>query len=148
VVLRADFLSLDVERRFDVATCWSGFGVGPDAEHLALLRRLPGWLAERGVAFIDVFDPSGWRARRGFTRVERGFGHRLDYDDATGRLTDEWWRDSRPDQRVRNEIRCYERAEFAALAATADLRATAVSPSIGAPAGAAPPSYLYILRLA
>lgn len=145
VVLAADFHDFAPERRFDVVTYWSGFGVGPDDLLLALLTRIAGWLTDDGVLLVDVFDPAWWRRRHGQVRevvARTGHGQRIEYDERAGRLVDVRWRLDRPDQPVREEIRCYDRPEFTALAGRAGLTVRDWRPSLGSPD---PPSQLATL---
>jgi SAM-dependent methyltransferase len=142
VVLVADLDTFAPERRFDIVTYWSGFGVGPPAGHRRLLARIRDWLADGGVALIDVFDPGWWRRRSGQVRQEQGRGQQITYDEGTGRLVDERWVLANPAERVREEIRCYSVPEFAALAFRAGLAVHDARPSLGSPD---PPSHLVMM---
>lgn len=149
VVLAADFHDFVPERRFDVVTYWSGFGLGSDELQLMLLSRIAGWLTDDGSLLIDVFDPAWWRRRSGEVRTHSVEGHRVAhgqriwFDEGCGRLTDERWRLDRPDRPVREEIRCYDRLEFEALARRGGLALHGWRPSLGSPD---PPSNLATLR--
>jgi hypothetical protein len=143
VVLAGDFHACTFERRFDIVTYWSGFGLGPQSEHGPLLAQIRDWLVDGGVALIDVFEPDWWRRRSGEVQVEHGVGQRIEYDETTGCLIDVWWSVARPVERVEEKIRCYSTAEFSALLESAGLAMVETRPSLGS---ADPPSYLAISR--
>lgn len=126
---RGDFYKVDLGQRFDVVCYWDGFGVGDDADQIRLLRRVGGWLADEGVAIVEVFHPSGWAADDGLDEIkaplpERGLlrhlGHRRSYDSATDTAQDTWWEVGESTEWTQF-LRCYRRERIAEMAAEAGL---------------------------
>ena len=131
-LVKADFYSVELKRRFEVVCYWDGFGVGRDDDQRALLERVSReWLTADGVALVDVFNPSTWAAAHGWSerrpaRPADGYqfslGHAREYDPAGGRAIDIWWDESRPEERISQSLRCYSPAEFQELIAPTGLR--------------------------
>ncbi len=95
----ADFMTVELRDRFDVVTCWNGFGVGTDADQRELLRRIRhDWLADEGVAILDIFNPVGWSRLAGETSIDEETGLRsaIDFrrcgEPAPGHLVVRWRR--------------------------------------------------------
>jgi hypothetical protein len=130
-VLEADFAAWEPDGLFHLVTYWSGFGVGDDDDQRALLKRTAHWLRPQGRILLDVFDPVWWRAHAGNERESNGYRQRIGFERATGRLVDEWWRSSRPEQVARETIRCYSTDELDCLLDGTSLRRERVMPPLG-----------------
>ncbi len=124
-VIEGDFYAVELEGRFDVVCYWDGFGVGTDAGHRLLLRRIAGeWLAAGGCALIEVAS-TAWAARNA------GLEERLDplegvpgsvamlrrfhFDVLHSRWIDEWQPVEHPEHTLAQTIRCYTPADFLLL---------------------------------
>lgn len=140
-VVEADFMALDLPRRFDVVAYWSGFGVGSDADQRLLLRRIRTWLRPGGVVLLDVFDPEWWAEHDGESRTIRGMGQRIAFDAHASRLVVVNWLAERPTRTATESVRCYAREEMLELVAGSGLRA------IGQPAFEPGSTLAYQMRL-
>ncbi len=124
-VLEADFMTVALVDKFDAVTCWNGFGVGTDADQRKLLRRInQHWLAEDGVAILDIFNPVGWSRLAGERSLDEETGLRsaLDFDAVENRLLDNWWFDGDTQPPMAQSIRCYSPPDLRLLLEGTGLR--------------------------
>jgi hypothetical protein len=141
---------------FDVVCYWDGFGVGDDADQRRLLRRVAEeWLAPRGAALIEVFDPVWWAAQAGFDETKEArpdenypcsLGHRRAFDATTSRALDSWWEVGSSDV-LTQSLRCYSPADLLNLVPGTGLRIDEIN-GADASAGDEPrgPTYVALLR--
>jgi SAM-dependent methyltransferase len=123
--IEGDFYTVQLESRFDVVVYWDGFGIGSDADHRRLLRRIAqDWLAPCGSVLLDVASTL-WAAR------QAGSQERLDplpsvpgsvemlrkatFDPLNCRWIDEWQPTEHPDNALAQTIRTYTPADFILL---------------------------------
>jgi SAM-dependent methyltransferase len=127
-LVRGDFYTVDLGRRFDVVVYWNGFGVGSDADQRRLLRRMADeWLRPDGVVLMDVASPFCWArwAAEGdgdehdpapeIGYVHRGIKQRIDYDPVANRAIDSWWERPEPETVHTQSLRCYAPGDFLLL---------------------------------
>jgi SAM-dependent methyltransferase len=124
-ILEADFYTVELPSRFDVVCYWDGFGVGSDADHRHLLRRVAqDWLAPDGSVLMDVFSPVK-PIRDGNTSVQLEplegvpesvkMNRRCHFDPLNCRWIDEWEPVDAPDKALAQTVRCYTPADFLLL---------------------------------
>ncbi|MCX6032972.1 MAG: methyltransferase domain-containing protein [Chloroflexi bacterium] len=124
-VLEADFYTVELAGRFDVVCYWDGFGIGSDADHRRLLRRIArDWLTPTGCALVDVASTT-WAARHAGTEevlapLQGVSGsvemlRRWHFDALHGRWIDEWQPTAAPENTLAQTIRCYTPADFLLL---------------------------------
>jgi SAM-dependent methyltransferase len=124
-ILEADFYTVELEGRFDVVCYWDGFGIGSDADHRRLLKRMAGcWLAPGGSVLIDVASTL-WAARHAglAERLAPLKGvpssvemiRRFHFDPMHCRWIDEWQPVANPEKALAQTIRCYTPADFLLL---------------------------------
>ena len=117
-VVEADFFTVRLERRFDFAFIWDGFGIGRDEDQRRLLRRFASdWLTPDGRAFIDVYSPWNWLRRDGETSVYtardgRSWERRIEFDALDSRFVDHWEPLPERDEHRTQTLRCYTVPEF------------------------------------
>jgi SAM-dependent methyltransferase len=124
-VLEADFMTVELSEKFDVVTCWNGFGVGSDADQRQLLKRIrQDWLVDDGVAILDIFNPVGWSRLAGESSIDEETGLRtaVDFDAVENRLVDNWWFDGDARPPMAQSIRCYSPPDFRLLLESTGLR--------------------------
>ena len=124
-VVEADFYTVELEGRFDVVCYWDGFGIGSDADHRRLLRRIAQcWLRPTGSVLMDVAN-TAWAARHA------GAAEALDplpgvpgsvamlrrwhFDVLHSRWIDEWQPTAAPEAALAQTVRCYTPADFLLL---------------------------------
>ncbi len=123
--LEADFYSVELAERFDVVCYWDGFGVGSDADHRRLFRRIAqDWLAPGGSALIEVFSPIK-PARSAGTEEQLDplegvpesveMVRRYHFDPVQCRWIDEWQPTLHPENALAQAIRCYTPVDFLLL---------------------------------
>jgi SAM-dependent methyltransferase len=125
VVLEADFYAVELEGRFDVVCYWDGFGIGSDADHRRLLRRIArDWLAPAGCVLMDVANPvRAVRTAGSEQRLSPLEGvpgsvemiRRSHFDPLHCRWIDEWQPTAEPGQALAQTVRCYTPADFLLL---------------------------------
>jgi SAM-dependent methyltransferase len=123
--LEADFYEIELKERFDVVCYWDGFGVGSDAEHRRLFRRIvQEWLAPGGCVLMDVAS-TAWAVRHagleerlapldgvpGSVEMIR----RYHFDAVHCRWIDEWQPAAHPEKTLAQTIRCYTPVDFLLL---------------------------------
>jgi SAM-dependent methyltransferase len=123
--LEADFYSVELEGRFDVVCYWDGFGVGGDAEHRRLFKRIAQeWLAPNGCVLLDVASTTWAISHTGLEeRLDPLEGvpgsvemiRRFHFDAVHCRWIDEWQPAAHPDKALAQTIRCYTPADFLLL---------------------------------
>jgi SAM-dependent methyltransferase len=131
-VIEADFYTVELADRFDVVCYWDGFGVGSDADHRRLLRRIAqDWLAPGGSVLMDVFSPVK-PARDANTTVlldplddvpeSVKMNRRCYFDPLNCRWIDEWEPVENPGKALAQTVRCYTPADFVLLLEGTNLR--------------------------
>lgn len=116
-VLNEDFYTVSLEQPFDAVCYWDGFGIGSDEDQRRLLNRIAGWLRPEGLALIDVDTP--WYAASVHGRGWEVGDARREYSfDADGcRWEDTWHPIGKPEEAVRQSLRCYSPADLRLLLA-------------------------------
>ena len=124
-VHQADFLTLQLEGRFDLVCCWETFGVGSDADQRRLLHRISQeWLTPTGFALLEVYNPYKPAAEAGKDiRLKPLKGvpgsvemiEKTHFDPLHNRWTDEWVPVEHPERALAQTIRCYSVPEFQLL---------------------------------
>lgn len=124
-VLEADFYTINLDRCFDAVCYWDGFGVGSDADHRRLLRRIAHeWLIPGGSALLDIFSPIKPARTAGTEeRLDPLEGvpesvemlRRCHFDPVQCRWIDEWRPTAHPDQALAQTARCYTPVDFQLL---------------------------------
>jgi SAM-dependent methyltransferase len=132
--IRGDFLTLELNERFDLVTYWNGFGIGSDAEQRTLLDRIAQhWLRPAGCLVLDVFNPAQWTRWAGEVSQldaapSAGYPYsvteRTDYDPVRARFLDTWSRDGQ-DRELTQSQRCYSPADLVLLLEPTDLEVVA-----------------------
>lgn len=124
-IVEADFYTVDLAGRFDVVCYWDGFGVGSDADHRRLLRRIAQlWLAPGGCVLMDVFSPiKPSRDANTTVQLKRLDGvpesvkmnRKCHFDPLNCRWIDEWEPVDEPEKALAQTVRCYTPADFLLL---------------------------------
>lgn len=124
-VLEADFYTVELNEHFDVICYWDGFGVGTDADHRRMFRRIAQeWLAPGGSALLDVFSPIKPARSAGeevqLDALEGVPGsvemlRRYHFDPVQCRWIDEWQPTAHPENALAQAIRCYTPVDFLLL---------------------------------
>jgi len=124
-VHQADFLTFQLEDRFDLVCCWETFGVGSDPDQRRLLRRISQeWLKPSGCALLEIYNPYKPAAETGKeVRLDPLPGvsgsvemiEKTHFDPLHNRWTDEWVPVEHPEQALAQTIRCYSLPEFQLL---------------------------------
>lgn len=136
-VIKDDFYTVPLHRRFDVVCYWNGFGVGTDADQRRLLARIAtDWLRPDGVALFDVLNPFVWARWDGDEEHRRpdpahGYEHELfertTFDPVTCTATDTWWEADNPDDAISQVLRCYTPADLTLLLAGTGLQLASIT---------------------
>jgi len=130
-VVEDDFMTRELEGRFDVVCMWNGFGVGDDAYQRAMLERAATtWLDTGGSLVLDVFNPYAWARWAGTDEVdeETGCRTRVDFDAVAARSVDSWWFDGPDAPPLSQSVRCYAPADLRLLALGTGLEVRACRP--------------------
>ena len=124
-ILEADFYTVQLAGPFDVVCYWDGFGIGSDADHRRLFRRVAGeWLAPRGSFLLDVANPAWAVQHAGLEeRLKPLVGvpgsvemiRRSHFDPLRCRWIDEWQPAAHPEHTLAQTVRCYTPADFCLL---------------------------------
>ncbi|KAA1428761.1 SAM-dependent methyltransferase [Nocardioides antri] len=128
-IVQGDFMTVELQDRFEAVVIWNGFGVGSDEDQRALLDRIAGeWLAADGVVVLDVFNPAGWILDAGQEVVdeETGLRQRVDFDGILNRLLDSWWFDGPNGEPTTQSVRCYSPVDLELLLQGGPLRISAL----------------------
>ncbi len=124
-ILEDDFYTVELDGHFDVVCYWDGFGVGSDADHRRLFRRIAqDWLAPEGSVLLDVFSPIKPARCAGIEEhldplegvpesVE--MLRRFHFDPVQCRWIDEWQPTVHPENALAQAIRCYTPVDFLLL---------------------------------
>ena len=135
-VVNDDFYAVRLTGRFDAVCYYNGFGIGADADQRRLLKRIADeWLADDGVALIDVYNPFVWARWDGdeehrMPDPSRGYAYELrertTFDPVTCTAADTWWDVAHPDQKITQTLRCYTPADLLLLLEGTGLALTSI----------------------
>lgn len=115
-VLQGDFYTLELTKRFEMVLYFDSFGIGSDADQQRLLQRIATWLTPEGQAIIEVGTPWYWNTIAKGRTIDLGACFReYDFDVATSRLIDRWWRKKSPEKVLQQSLRCYSPADLELL---------------------------------
>ena len=115
-ILQGDFYTVDLPQTFDTVLYFDSFGIGSDADQKRLLRRVATWLKPDGKALIEVGTPWYWNEIAKGRKVDLGGCFReYDFEVASSRLIDRWWRKEAPNEVVQQSLRCYSPADLELL---------------------------------
>ncbi|MBG9981208.1 class I SAM-dependent methyltransferase [Facklamia lactis] len=125
--LTGSFYDLDLKEAFDLITYLDGFGLGNDDEQLLLLNRIKNWVADQGVALIDIYNPDYWQKVKGqamnFSEIKRVY----DYENSTNCMIDRW---TYPDGKTYQQtLKCYTPDQIFELCRKAELHVLAYFPN-------------------
>ncbi|MHA6251877.1 class I SAM-dependent methyltransferase [Oceanobacillus sp. CAU 1775] len=125
------FYDIKLPETYDCILYIDGFGVGTDEEQLTLLQRIHDWLDDNGVALIDIYQPEYWKKVSGEqmkpfndSKITRVYG----YDEKNNRMTDTWWEQGNPEDKVTQSLACYTPKEIESLCKAANLQITGYFP--------------------
>ncbi|WP_045234834.1 class I SAM-dependent methyltransferase, partial [Deinococcus pimensis] len=110
------FYDAELEGPFEAVCYLDGFGIGSDADQRLLLGRIAGWLAPRGLAFVDVYTPWYWAQHAGFTRETDRYRQTYGFDADACALLDTYERLDGSGEAGTQVLRCYGPADLRLLA--------------------------------
>lgn len=125
--LTGSFYHLDLKEEFDLITYLDGFGLGDDDEQLWLLKRIRNWVADQGVALIDIYNPDYWQKVKGQAMNFSEIKHVYDYENSTNCMIDRW---TYPDGKTYQQtLKCYTPDQIFELCRKAELHVLAYFPN-------------------
>lgn len=128
-ILQGDFYTITLPQTFDTVLYFDSFGIGSDKDQQQLLERVADWLKPEGKAIIEVGTPWYWNEVAKGRKMDLGACFReYDFDVASSRLTDSWWRKAIPEAVLQQSLRCYSPADLELLLQTTSLELTAIRP--------------------
>lgn len=126
-ILQGDFYTITLPQTFDSVLYFDSFGIGSDADQQQLLNRIDHWLNINGKAIIEVGTPWYWNEVAKGRKMDLGACFReYDFDVATSRLTDSWWRKALPEVVLQQSLRCYSPADLELLLQGTSLELTTI----------------------
>ena len=126
--IEGDFYTIEFRDRFDVICYFDGFGIGSDADQKCLLGRVASWLAEDGVALIEIYTPWYWEQQAGTIMQWPDATRQYDFDKEGQRMLDTWWPTGNPAAAVTQSLRCYAPDKFEQLLLEVDLVLASIEP--------------------
>lgn len=105
------FYTVDLQEKFDLVMYIDGFGLGKDADQVALLKRIAAWMTSDGTALIDIYNPYYWQKVAGQKMTPFGddsVERIYEYDFANDRMIDRWWYSDNPNERYTQSLACYD----------------------------------------
>ncbi|MGP4073583.1 SAM-dependent methyltransferase [Piscibacillus sp. B03] len=127
-VIQGDFYEVELGQTFDFVCYWDGFGIGTDEEQERLLKRISKWLKDDGTVFIDLYTPWYWAKVSGKQMKIGGIERQYGFEAEDCRMTDTWWLNGQPKEKITQYLRCYSPADLKLLLRHTELKLINVSP--------------------
>ncbi len=123
-VQQADFYTVQLPAAHYGTICdWDGFGTGSDDDQRRLLRRVTGWLAPAGRAYIDVYTPWYWAQAAGKAPQLSGFTREYGFGADGCRMLDTYTPND-GSEAFTQSLRCYSPADLRLLLEGTGLKLT------------------------